>query len=173
MQREGGDKMMQTQRKAFSLLVAISVIVIMATVAMLVMNTTGKITRGTTTQYQKEQAVLLAKSYTELAIMSVMSNDRNNTYSSGNDCIENINGVIGPSGSSTNGEGYRVRTRIAYIGDNRFGTCSGTRVLSNSVVTPESSLNIIVDVYVEYKELDHPSANPPWITYHRRTLQKI
>ena len=163
--------MIQTQREAFSLLVALSVIIIMATVAVLTLNMTGKSVRGTTAQYQKEQAILLAKSYTELAIMAVTANDRNNIYSAGNNCLEDIDGLVG--NDANNGEGYRIRTRISYIGDNRFGNCSATRVLSNSVITPETPLNIIVDVYVEYKELDHPGSTSPWITYHRRTLQKI
>jgi hypothetical protein len=161
--------MIKNQREGFSMFMAIIVIVMMASVAALVANVTGKIVQSTTTQYQKEQAVLLAKSYTELAIMAVSANDRN---ASGVDCIEDINGVIGPSGASENGEGYQVQTRIAYIGNNQFGSCAATRVLSSSVVTPQSSLNIIVDVYVRYKALDHPGTSP-WITYHRRTLQKI
>lgn len=153
------------QREAFSMIMALVVIVLMATVAALIFNMTGKIIKNTTTQYQKEQAVLLAKSYTELAIMSVMANDRNNTYSSGNQCLENINGTVAPN--------YRVRTRISYIGNDLTGICSNTRILNDTnITTPESELNIIVDVYVEYKEYDHPT-NPQWIKYHRRSLQKI
>lgn len=153
------------QREAFSMIMALVVIVIMATVASLILNMTGKIIKNTTTQYQKEQAVLLAKSYTELAIMSVMANDRNNTYTSGNNCLENISGTVAPN--------YRVRTKIAYIGNDLTGICSNTRVLNDTNITTAGSvLNIIVDVYVEYQEFDHPT-NPQWIKYHRRTLQKI
>jgi type II secretory pathway component PulK len=158
--------MIKRQREAFSLLTALVVIVLMATVAILVMNMTGKIIKETTEQFQKEQAVLLAKSYTELAIMAVTANDRSI------DCIENINGV-NILGRSSKGEGYRVRTRISYIGSNNenLGNCATARVFSSSVATPESSLNIIVDVYVEYKDPDNSTAK--YITYHRRTLQKI
>ena len=162
--------MMNMQRKAFSMVTAIFVIILMATVAVLVLNMAGKIVKETTAQYQKEQAVLLAKSYTEYAIMAVMSNDRN-----ASDCIENIDGRIGASVNT--GEGYLVNTRIAYIADNnaRVGTCAATRILDDSgITTPESALSIIVDVYVRYRDPDHPNiANAPWITYHRRTLQKI
>ena len=166
--------MMHTQRKAFSMLTAIFVIVLMATVAMLVMNLSGKIVKETTAQYQKEQATLLAKSYTEYAIMAVMSNDRNAT-----DCIENIDGRIGASVNT--GQGYLINTRVAYISDNdatngsSVSTCAATRILNSSgITTPESALNIIVDVYVRYRDPDHPNiASAPWVTYHRRTLQKI
>jgi len=156
---------LQSYRKAFSLLVAIVIIVIMSSVAMLVTTLSGKMVRSTTSQYQKEQAALLAKSYTELAIMAVSANDRIN-----HSCLTDIdaNNVLGSS--SNNGKGYRVRTRISYIGNN-LGNCTGVRVFSNSVATEASQLHIIVDVYVEYKEPDNPNAQ--WITYHRRTLQKI
>ena len=162
--------MMHTQRKAFSMLTAIFVIVLMATVAMLVTSLTGKIVKETTAQYQKEQAVLLSKSYTEYAIMSVMSNDRNAT-----DCIENIDGRIGAD--VNNGQGYLVNTRIAYIADSnaRVGTCAATRILDDSgITTTESALSVIIDVYVRYRDPDHPTlSTAPWVTYHRRTLQKI
>ena len=160
--------MMYRQREAFSMITAIFVIVIMATVTALVMGTAGKILQDTTSQYQKEQAVLWAKSYTELAVMTVMSNDRNTT---GN-CISDINADID---SPDNGEGYRVRTRISFIGNaGEVGTCAATRTFSDNVLTVESPLNIIVDVYVEYRDINHPNVtSSPWITYHRRTLQKI
>ncbi len=160
--------MMNKNRKAFSLVTAIIVIVLMATVGILVMNISGKIVKETTTQYRKEQAVLLAKSYTEFAIMAVTANDRTA------DCIENINGnnVIA---NDSSGQGYQVDTRIAYIGNDATADlvtkCSGTRLLNTAVKTPGSDLQIIVDVYVRYKELDNTAAD--WITYHRRTLQKI
>ena len=161
---------MHAQRKAFSMLTAIFVIVLMSTVAMLVMSLTGKIVKETTAQYQKEQAVLLSKSYTEYAIMAVMSNDRNAT-----DCIENIDGRIGAD--VNNGQGYLINTRIAYIADSnaRVGTCAATRILDDSgITTAESALSVIVDVYVRYRDPDHPTVSTaPWVTYHRRTLQKI
>ncbi len=99
--------------------------------------------------------------------MAVTANDR------ATDCIENINGnnVIATDSS---GQGYQVDTRIYYIGNTttaNLGTCAGTRRLSIAVKTPGSDLQIIVDVYVRYKELDNTTAD--WITYHRRTLQKI
>jgi len=147
--------MMNKQRKAFSLIMAIVVIVLMATVAMLIMTISGKMVKTTTTQYQKEQAVLYAKSYTEYAIMAVMANDRNTTT-----CLDNINATI---------DNYTIRTVISYIGNSDVSSC--TNVISNSVVTSASPLNIMVDVFVSYPDPDHP--NDLNMTYHRRSLQKI
>ncbi len=149
---------MNRQREAFSMITAIFIIFMMAGVSALVLGTAGKIIKETTSQYQKEQAVLLAKSYTELAIMAVSANSNR----AGN-CLDTING------SFADGGGYTITTNISYIGSAIVNTC--TNVLSSTVTTAESSLNIVVDIYVRYTDLDNPTGYP--ITYHRRTLQKI
>jgi len=151
--------MINKQREAFSLIMAIIVIVLMATVAMLIMTMSGKMVKGTTTQYQQEQAVLYAKSYTEYAIMAVMANDRNVS----NNCLNTINGSV---------DNYTIRTEISYIGDAQVASCGlFPRVLSSTVNNLNSPLNIIVDVFVSYPDLDHPDDMN--MTYHRRSLQKI
>jgi type II secretory pathway pseudopilin PulG len=163
------------QREAFSMVTAIIVIVIMATVAILIMNISGKMVKATTNQYHREQAMLLAKSYTEYAILAVMSNNRNGT---GN-CLRDIDGDVKIDESSTvtvaNGNGYQIRVRIAYIGESsEVATCksaAAVRVLSDTVTTVKTPLSIVVDTYVEYKDPENLSGG--WITYHRRTLQKI
>jgi len=141
----------------------------MTTVATLVINLSGKMVKSTTAQYQREQAMLLAKSYTEYAIMAISANDRNAT---GN-CLTDINGhnIIF---NELQG-GYRARVRISYIGHaSEVNNCSATRVFSNSVTTATTPLNAIIDVYIDYKELDQVTSSiAPWITYHKRTLQKI
>ena len=175
-------------RKAFSLITAIFVIVLMATVAVFVLNLAGQITKESTDQYRQEQAALLARSYTELAVMAVINHDRNQTIPT---CIEDIDGVIngllpnGPvTGSSTDGSGYDVKTRIYYLGNGL--PCSQTRKLNNSTnainsptllvsnynqtLASDAIAGIIVDVFVSYL---NPDAPDHWITYHRRTLQKI
>jgi len=164
--------MIHRQRKAFSMITAIFLILLMASVAGFVMNLSGKMVQESTAQYQKEQAVLFAKSYTELAIMTVMSNDRNSTT-----CINDIEAVnVIPAGATVgSAQGYNVETRIAFIGPSAdIGSCDGTRRLGNPVTASSDELNIIVDVYVRYKDINHPTPlSAPSITYHRRTLQKI
>lgn len=151
-------------REAFSMITAIFVMVIMASVGALVMSTSGKIVKTTTAQYQHEQAILYAKSYTEFAIMAVTAHDRNTSAN----CVETINGSIGDPAS---GNGYRVRTHIAYIGPaSQIGTCSATRRLSTNVNGANTPLTIIIDAYVDYKDPDNTTQ---WRTVHRRTVQKI
>lgn len=177
-------------RKAFSMITAIFVILVMATVAAFVLNLSGKMVQETSNLYRQEQAALLARSYTELAVMAVMNHDRNTTGT----CVENIDGVVNglipgvpPSGSTTGGSGYNVITRIYYIGNDL--PCSNSRRLNDNSTTAGYSsrrvtsnykdavssssdeiASILVDVYVQYKNPDTPTH---WITFHRRTLQKI
>ncbi len=148
---------MQKKREAFSMLMAIVVIVIMASVAMLITSMSGKLVKETTAQYQREQATLLANSYTEYAVMAVTANDR------AVNCLSTINGTW---------NGYNARIQIAYIGNTAaIGNCAGTRKLSEAVITPNTPLTIIVDAYILYDDLDNPTA--PQMVYHRRTVQKI
>jgi hypothetical protein len=145
-------------RKAFSMLTAIFIIVLMATVAAFIMNLSGKMVKETTTQFQREQAMLLAKSYTEYAIMAVTANDQNTT------CLNSINGSYND---------YDVTVNISYIGRHNILNGGCTHILNpgNDVVTTKSPLNIIVDVFVRYPDYDHPDDLE--MTYHRRSLQKI
>jgi len=158
---------LQTKRNAFSLYTAIIVIILMSTVAMLVVSTSGKMVKETTAQFQKEQAALYANSFTEYAILAVTGNDRSV------DCLQTINSTIGTPAA---GNGFQVRTHISYIvnGTVDISNCDGIRILSSSVTTADTPMTIIVDAYVDYKEPDHyDSANAPWMTYHKRTVQKI
>ena len=159
------------QRAAFSMITAIFVIVLMASVAAFIMNISGRMVQETTAQYQREQAVLLAKSYTEYAIMAVTANEHNTT-----NCLRNITGGYGNDGSGT--YIYNIDVNISYLGNGRptadGGLHGNCRILDNSIATEETPLNIIVDVFVRYSTLDHPAgASAPKITYHKRSLQKI
>ena len=168
MQREGGHKMMKSHREAFSMMMAILVIVMMSTLSLLVMNLSAKMLQNTTSQYQREQSMLLAKSYTEFAIMSIMANSDRVA-----NCRNTISGEVGEEGSSDIGEGYKIDIRISYIGDSNI-VDSCTNVFASNTTTLASSLNAIIDVFVRYKDINNPDvANSQWITYHKRTLQKI
>ena len=148
-------------RKAFSMITAIIVIVLMATVGTFILNLSGKMVKGTTTQFQREQAMLLAKSYTEYAIMAVTANEH-----TGGNCLRDITGRYPVSSPA-----YFIDVNISYIGRGLNSSCSSDRILANDVNTTKSPLNIIVDVFVSYPDYDHPDDLK--MTYHRRSLQKI
>ena len=147
----------QRQRKAFSMITAIFIIVLMATVAVFILSLSGKMVQETTAQFQREQSMLLAKSYTEYAIMAVTANEHN-----GAQCLRDINGSY---------QDYETTVNISYIGRGLNSSCGSDRILANDVNTTKSPLNIIVDVFVRYPDYDHPDGLK--MTYHRRSLQKI
>ena len=149
----------QKERKAFSMVTAIFIIVLMASVAAFITNISGRTVKETTSQYHREQSVLLAKSYTEYAIMAVTANEHNLST-----CLNNITGTYGI---------YNIDVNISYIAKSGI-LHANCRSLDESVLRVKSPLNIIVDVFVKYKDRDHPlGASAPDVTYHRRSLQKI
>ncbi len=163
-------------KKAFSMVTAIFVIVIMATLSSSIMGLTGKTVKATTHQYQKEQAQLLARSYTELAIFYVIHYDRTAT----NDCLETITDHFGATGNS----GYDIDINIKYLGnDTLLNGCSKTISPNGAVGTTatwidavakggiNSTISLVIDTYVRYKDFDDPSDRN--ITFHRRTLQRL
>jgi len=159
-------KYFNQKREAFSMVTAIVIIVLMSSVAMLIMNMSGKMVKETTAQFRQEQAILLANSYTEYAVMAVTANDRN-----GSSCLSTISGLVGNTAL-----GYDITLEIAYIGtSDEMGECQGSRKLSDTVTNTDTPLTIIVDAYVKYKDLENSNDTDdiPNIVYHRRTIQKI
>ncbi len=160
-------------RDGFSLLVAIFTIVLISLVGAYIFHASSATVKEGELQYKKEQAMLLARSYTEYAVMAITANKRNGASK---DCIDKINGNIGSN--PTLGQGYRVRVEITYIGNQRYvNKCTNiAATLSNSDV---DTLSAIIDVYVEYREITHPDLYNgninlvPWQTYHKRSIQKI
>ena len=146
-------------RKGFSMLTAIAVIVVIASIGAFILSLSGKMIAETTVQFQREQAMLLAKSYTEYAIMAATANDQNSS-----NCLNSINSDVGGF--------YKVNVNISYIGRDISSSCNN--ILSTDINTTNSPLSIIIDVDVKYQNPDDPrGASAPWITFHKRTLQKI
>ncbi len=156
-------------KKGFSLLVAIFTIILLSFVASYIFYASSTVTKVGNLQYQQEQAALLARSYTEYAILAVQGHNRD---TSGN-CINKIEAnVIG--NDPDNGKGFKVEVDIYYIGNNKYVQNCNNVLASLNDNSSEDTLDIIVDVYVKYKNILHPNkANAPWITYHKRSLQQI
>ena len=157
--------MIKKTKKAFSMITAIFVIVLMAFMTSMIMNVTGKTVKATTLQYQKEQATLLARSYTELAIMYALYYDRNST----GDCLETITDHFGAASP----DGYDVEMQLHYVGNTTLlNGCSKTiGTWSETTTGFDRTVSLMVDTYITYKDYDDPSDRN--ITYHRKTLQKL
>ena len=146
-------------RRGFSMLTAIAVIVVISAIGAFILNLSGKMVSETTAQFQREQAMLLSKSFTEYAIMAVTANEHNSS-----NCLNTIT-------SDINGF-YKVQVDVSYIGRDLDSSCSN--IISQDVTTSKSPLSIIVDVYVKYQDPDDPrGGSAPYITFHKRTIQKI
>ena len=173
--------MINTKHKqAFAMITAIFVIVVMATVTSLIMNVTGKTIKTTTQQYQKEQAGLLARSYTELAILYAIHYDR---ATNGN-CLQSITDHFGEAGNN----GYDILMNIKYLGNSTILANCNNNIEANGVVDLtntnatwadngvrnggiNNTISLVIDTYITYKDFDDPQNRD--ITFHRRTLQKL
>jgi type II secretory pathway pseudopilin PulG len=157
---------MRKTKRAFSMVTAIFVIFIMSSITALIMGVTSKTVKATTQQYQKEQASLLARSYTELAMLYVLNYNRNSSS-----CIETIDATFGDPNNL-----YTIKTNIQYIGNSQLfpNGCSKNITPSWSVANPtgfDASLSLIIDVYITYKDFDDPIGRDT--TFFRRTVQKL
>jgi len=155
-------------RKGFSMVTAVFVIVIMATLTALIMNITSKTVKETTQQYQKEQASLLARSYTELAMLYVINYDR--MANNNGICINSIDATFGNPNNL-----YTINTTIQYIGNSvLLPNCATNLTPLWNVPNPtgfDSTISVIIDVYIKYKDFDDPTNRDK--TFHRRTIQKL
>ncbi len=144
-------------RPGFSMITAIFVIVLMAAVAAFIFNLSGKMVKETTDQYLREQAIFLARSYTEYAVLAATANEQNSS-----NCLDDINGSYGI---------YTIDVNLSYIGTAKALTGNNcARVLSGGVTTEKSPLSIVVDVFVHYPDPNQPDLNT---TYHERRLLKL
>ena len=164
-------------RKGFSLITAIVVMVLMAGITASVMNISGKVTKETSSQYRKEQSILLAKSYTEFAILAIQGHDMTN-----NRCLEGVNGVInniipGSPANANAGTGYRVNIHLQYIGLPAAIACPSNRVLDSASRSTTPNTSVLIDVSVRYRDIEFLDskleARAQEIHYNRRTLQRL
>jgi len=164
-------------RKGFSLITAIVVMVLMAGITASVMNISGKVTKETSSQYRKEQSILLAKSYTEFAILAIQGHDMTN-----NRCLRGVNGLInniipGSPANANVGTGYRVNIYLQYIGLPAAITCPNNRVLDSASPSTTPNTSVLIDVSVRYRDIEFVDsksvARAQEIHYNRRTLQRL
>ena len=176
------------KKRGFALIAAIFFIIIIATIAVTTLSTASMTARDTVSTHTREQAVLLAQSATEFAVMAMQSHIYNGETVqvqkldgagnlefaadgvtpvmeslTGNNCLETINMTY---------PGYAITTNIYYI-DSGLG-CSASHDISGGVAlanrggtSPTPSHMALVDVTVVSNLGDLPP-----VRYNRRTLQK-
>ena len=151
-------------RKGIAMIMAIAVIIILATIMALTLSLTAETSKRTTDIYLHEQAQLLAKGATEYAILAISGYDRTVTP----DCLASVNGVYPNNGANT--KIFDINTSIQYIGIDCNGAAGGATDFIDTIDTPQSRGAVILDTVVTC--VDETSCSEP-IRYHRRTLQKL
>jgi type II secretory pathway pseudopilin PulG len=136
-----------SHRSGFAMILAMGVIVILASIMALSLSMTSQTTKQTTDLYLYEQAVLLSKSATEYALLRISQN---------NGCLPTIN-------SFTLDGIYDINITLRYIGT-APSVC--TDYISD-LQTDEQNGSVMMDVTVSTDAATEP------IRFFRRSIQKL
>ncbi|MCX6053301.1 MAG: hypothetical protein NTZ60_12435 [Campylobacterales bacterium] len=153
------------KRTGFAMIMAIGVILVVATIMALSLAMTAETTKKTTDLYLYEQAVLLSQSAAEYALLRISqdgacihANDLNFTPDL------NSNGV-------TTDDIYDINITIYYI----YTTpCTGVNAIANypgfNLTTPEQNGSVLMDITVS---INNTTVTSEPITFFRRSIQKL
>jgi len=141
-------------KNGMAMIMAIMVIVILATIMAFSISLTSETTKRSTDIYFYEQSVLLAKSTAEYALLQIA------LHPPCSDLDENFtqNGI------------YNISMKIKYIYDSNASCITNGGTLYTTITTTEQNGSILLDVSVEVN--DTTVATEP-IRYFRRTIQKL
>lgn len=152
-----------TNHKGFAMLIAIALLIIISTIMAISISMSTKTTQRTTNEYLHEQAILLASSATEYAILAISGHDR----VANDNCINSINAIY----PNTINPIFDINISISYVGFGGIGlNADDCRDYIATIVTPETNGTTLIDVIVTSN--NNLNINEP-IRYHRRTLQKL
>jgi type II secretory pathway pseudopilin PulG len=152
------------KRSGFAMIMAIFVIIIIGTIMGLMISMGSQSAKRTTNAYLNEQAVLLAKSSAEYAMLAVSGHDR----VANNGCINNINLTYPNTGAAAI---FNINVNMSYIGFGDAPFAAGCNHYIGRINTPESNGTILMDVTVTSNDAALNLSET--IRYHRRTLQKL
>lgn len=144
-------------RKGFSLLTAIIIILLIATLSALALSLSAFSTKQSSDLYLREQAELLLQSANEYALLALSAHEINAT----NNCLNYINASFPDTVTPL----FDINISIHYLGINLPNTCQ--RFTNNDISTIDSNITVIIDTIVQ----DHNVSTEP-IRLHRRTIQK-
>ncbi|WP_456383644.1 type II secretion system protein [Hydrogenimonas sp.] len=142
-------------RRGFTLLSAIFLMVLIATLMVLSYSLSSQTRKQTGDIFMQEQAQLLARSATEFALLAISGHENNTS------CIERIN-MRYPRREPI----YDINMSIYYIGNGL--PCNAGHTLANTIATRESNGTVLIDTFVSYKDTE----NNETVRFHRRTIQK-
>lgn len=177
---------MKKMRRAFGLIAAIFFIVLVATTAITALSIATMTARDTNNAHNREQAVLLAQSATEYAVLAMQKHQYpacNNGIApcaATENCLETIN-ITYPNPQNPL---FNINVRIDYLDMNFRSACNlntiGQIPLQNTMIddpaNPGNKINSgVVQSHQALIDVTVTSTNAlgePRIRYHRRTIQK-
>jgi len=158
MQRK--NSLLKKRKNGFAMIMAITVIVIIATIMALSVALTSQTAKRTTDVYLYEQASLYAKAASEIALLNIAKNG----------CVNSLNLTLG-SGIKYDAN---ITMKYAYTAatTNVAGTLNCDEYFSTYgyINTPEQNGSVLMDIAVTLH--DSSIATEP-IRYFRRTIQKL
>jgi len=141
-------------KHGIAMIMAIAVIVIIATIMALSITLTSQTTKRTTDVYLYEQAALLAHSAAEYALLQISQNPP---------CSNLDTNFIQDTL-------YNITINLRYIYDSNAPCAANGGTLYTTVTTPEENGSVLMDITVDVNDTN--IATEP-IRYFKRTLQKL
>ena len=153
----------KTKRGGFAIIMAIAVIVVLATIMALSLSLTSQTAKRTTDIYLHEQVVLLAKSAVEFSLFQIAANgpcyNDANTLNFKHNNIYDIN--------ITNRFIYTFKDPANTVLECLAGTTAASLTYN---ANPDSNGTVIIDVAIS---VDDTTITSEPIRYFRRTIQKL
>ena len=169
------------KKRGFALIAAIFFIIIVATIAVTTLSTASMTAKDTVNAHTREQALLLAQSATEFAVMAMQAHAYNGDTvnvpqvdatgnpvldpATGNPVTVPVNGTNCLEHIDLSYPGFDIDVDLYYI-DNSLG-CTNANSISLATAVGVPTHMALVDVTVR-----STSGDLPPIVYNRRTLQK-
>lgn len=147
-------------RTGFAMIMAIIVMIVIATLMSLSLFLTSETGKRTTDLYLYEQSVLYSKSAAELALLDIAQ---------ANPCTVSSPNYSFPSGCTGAGCLYDANVTISYVYTSP-SPCASTAsefIHTPNIITPEQNGSVLMDITVTTNEGSEP------IRYFRRTIQKL
>ncbi len=160
-------KSSKTYRDGMAMIMAVGVIVIIATILTFALSLATQTSKRTIDLYIYEQAVLLSKSAAEYALLKI-SLDNNVT----DPCnITNLNFKVDlDNDGSVADDFYDIDISIKYSYINPPASCTADRIYA-TVTTPEQNGSVLMDITVSVPISKDITLEP--IRYFRRSIQKL
>ncbi len=152
MQRK--NNILKTSRNGIAMIMAISVIVVVATIMALSLALTAQTSKQTTNLYLYEQSVLLSKSATEYTLLLIAQNPP---------CSDINTSFVQDSI-------YTIDIGVSYIYNTNADCLTNGGTLFTTVTTPSQDGSALIDVTVSVTD---SSVTSEPIRYFRRTIQKL